>query len=114
MAKRLWIILGIALSAMMLPAVSQAACTLNGVIVRVTAYDDSYSTIAGYIYFRPTSLASYYYYVYTNDDEMINNAIASMNSGRTLTISGDVGTCPATPAAGGAGYLGLLRYFYNP
>lgn len=102
------------LSSMLLPGLSHATCILSGVVVRVTAYDDSYTTTGGYIYFRTSSLSPYYYYVASNDDDMVSNAIAYMNSGRTATISGNTTSCPSVPAAGGAAYLGTLNYMYNP
>jgi len=114
MARKFWIVLSLMLSSVMVPSLSHAVCTLSGVVVRVTSYDDAYTTIGGYIYFRTSSLASYYYYVSTNDDDMVSNAIAYMNSGRTATIQGNVATCPAVPAAGGAAFLGTLNYMYNP
>lgn len=113
MNKRFWIPVTLALASLS-PGIAQAICTLNGVVVRVTAYDDAYSATGGYIYFRTSSLASYYYYVVTNDDETISNAIAYMNSGRTATISGSTAACPAVPAAGGGAFLGTLNYIYNP
>ncbi len=102
------------LSLVALPGISNAACAITGVVVRVTSYDDAYSAIGGYIYFRTSSLASSYYYASSNDDETISNAIAYMNSGRTVTISGDVAACPAVPGAGGAASIGMVNYFYNP
>jgi hypothetical protein len=114
MVKKIWVAVSIASALVAMPSISSATCTLNGVVVRVTHYDDAYTTTGGYIYFRTTSLAPYYYYVVTNDDDMVSNAIAHMNSGRTMTIQGAVASCPAVPAAGGAGYLGTLNYMYNP
>lgn len=114
MARKHWIVLALMLSSVMAPSLSSAVCTLSGVVVRVTSYDDTYTTVGGYIYFRTSSLASYYYYVSTNDDDMVSNAIAYMNSGRTATIQGNAATCPAVPAAGGAAFLGTLNYMYNP
>jgi hypothetical protein len=114
MARKYWIVLSFILSSLMLPSLSNAACTLNGVVVRVTAYDDAYTTTGGYIYFRTSSLSPYYYYVLTNDDDMVSNAIAYMNSGRTATIQGNVASCPAVPVAGGSAYIGMLNYMYNP
>jgi hypothetical protein len=114
MVRKYWLILSFMLVAVMTPSLSNATCTISGVVVRVTAYDDLYSTLGSYIYFRTSSLSPYYYYVSTNDDEMTSNAIAYMNSGRTATIQGNIATCPAVPAAGGAASLGSLNYFYNP
>ncbi len=114
MLKKYLVVMSLMLSSVLLPSLSHAACTLSGVVVRVTAYDDAYTTLGGYIYFRTSSLSPYYYYVSTNDDDMVSNAIAYMDSGRTATIQGDTATCPAVPAAGGAAYLGLLNYIYNP
>jgi hypothetical protein len=114
MTKRIWAAVSMAAALVAMPSIAQATCTLTGVVVRVTHYDDSYSTTGGYIYFRTSSLAPYYYYVVTNDDDMLSNAIAHMNSGRTMTIQGAAAACPAVPAAGGAGYLGTLNYMYNP
>jgi len=106
--------LSFAVCSALVPSMSSATCTLTGVIVRVTGYADSYTATAGYIYFRTSSLSPYYYYVATNDDDMVINAIAYMNSGRSVTIQGDVSACPAVPAAGGAASLGTLNYIYNP
>ena len=106
--------LSFALYLALFPNMSHSACTLTGVIVRVTAYDSAYTATGGYIYFRTSSLASYYYYVATNDKDMVSNAIAYMNSGRSITIQGNATTCPAVPAAGGAASLGSLNYMYNP
>jgi hypothetical protein len=98
----------------LMAAQSSATCTLTGVIVRVTSYDNAYSAIGGYIYFRTSSLSPFYYYVQSSDDHMVSNAIAYMNSGRTVTIQGNIAACPAVPAAGGAAYLGVSNYIYNP
>ena len=114
MVKKIWAAVSIASALVATPSISQATCTLNGVIIRVTQYDDAYSTTGGYVYFRTSSLAPYYYYVVTSDDDMVSSAIAYMNAGRTMTIQGAVATCPAVPAAGGAAYLGTLNYMYNP
>ncbi|CAN5913490.1 hypothetical protein BH11PSE8_BH11PSE8_14880 [soil metagenome] len=114
MGKKLIAMLGMFLSLAALPAISNAACTITGVVVRVTSYDDAYSATGGYIYFRTSSLASSYYYVASNDDDTISNAIAYMNSGRTVAISGNVAACPAVPAAGGAASIGTVNYFYTP
>jgi hypothetical protein len=114
MARKYWLVLSFILSSVMVPSLSNATCTLNGVIVRVTAYDDAYTTTGGYIYFRTSSLSPYYYYVSTNDDDMVSNAIAYMDSGRTATISGNVAACPAVPVAGGAASIGVLNYIFNP
>ena len=112
--KKYWLIFGLMLAAIMAPSLSSAACGYSGVVVRVTGYDDSYTTTGGYIYFRTSSLSPYYYYVSTDDDEMVNNAVALMNSGRTVNITGNITSCPSVPVAGGAAYLGVLNYFYNP
>jgi hypothetical protein len=114
MKRKYWLILSFILAAVMTPSLSNATCTLNGVVIRVTAYDDLYTTIGGYIYFRTSSLSPYYYYVSTNDDDMVSNAIAYMNSGRTATFQGNVAACPAVPVAGGAAFIGALNYLYNP
>ena len=114
MRKSMGVLLGLVASLGALPSVSNATCTLTGQIVRVTAYSDAYSATAGYIYFRTSSLAAYYYYVSTPDDEMVGLAQGHMNGGRTVTIQGDVAACPAVPAAGGAAGIGLLNYMYNP
>ena len=114
MARKYWIVLSFILSSVMVPSLSNAVCTLTGVVVRVTAYEDAYATLGGYIYFRTSSLSPYYYSVSTNDDDMVSNAIAYMNSGRTATIQGNVTTCPAVPAAGGSASIGTLNYMYNP
>ena len=114
MARKYWIVLSLILTSVMEPSLSNAACNLNGVVVRVTSYDDAYTTVGGYIYFRTSSLSPYYYYVSTNDDDMVSNAIAYMNSGRTATISGNAAVCPAVPAAGGAASIGTLNYMFNP
>jgi hypothetical protein len=113
MFNRIWAAVSLAGALVAMPSIAQATCTLNGVIVRVTQYDDAYTTTGGYIYFRTSSLAPYYYYVVTNDDDMVSNAIAHMNSGRTVTIQGAVANCPAVPAAGGSAFLGTLNYIYN-
>lgn len=116
MARKYWIVLSFILASVMVPSLSNAAiCTLNGVVVRVTAYDDAFAA-ASFIYFRTSSLVPYYYYVSTTDDDMVSNAIAYMNSGRTATIQGNTGVvpCPAVPAAGGAASIGTLNYIYNP
>lgn len=112
MVRKYWIVLSFILSAVMVPSLSYAAtCTHTGVVVRVLAYDDTYSATSGYIYFRTSSLSPYYYFVSTTDDDMISNAIAYMDSGRTATIQGVVpGACPGVPAAGGAASIGTLNY----
>jgi hypothetical protein len=114
MERKYWLVLSFILSSVMVPSLSNAVCNLNGVIVRVTAYDDAYTTIGGYIYFRTSSLSPYYYYVSTNDDDMVSNAIAYMDSGRTANIQGNIAACPAVPAAGGSASIGALNYIYNP
>lgn len=114
MARKYWIVLSFMLSSFIVPILSHATCTLNGIVVRVTAYDDAYSSLSGYIYFRTSSLSPYYYYVTTSDDAMMSNAIAFMDSGRTATIQGNVTTCPTVPVAGGSANLGTLNYIYNP
>ena len=114
MSRKYWLVLSFLLAAVMAPSLSNATCNLNGVVVRVTAYDDAYTTTGGYIYFRTGSLAPYYYFVTTNDDDMVSNAIAFMDSGRTVNFQGNVATCPAVPAAGGAASIGSLNYIFNP
>ena len=114
MKRKFWLILSFILAAVMVPSLSNATCTLSGRVVRVTAYSDPYSATAGYIYFRTSSLASYYYSVSTTDDEMVTNAIAYMDTGREATIQGNIGVCPAVPVAGGSASIGALNYIYNP
>lgn len=114
MTRKHWIVLSFMLSSVMVPSLSNAICTLTGVIVRVTAYDDTFSATGGFIYFRTSSLAPYYYFVSTTDDDMVSNAIAYMDSGRTATIQGNIAACPAVPAAGGATGIGTLNYIFNP
>lgn len=115
MLKKYLIVSSLILSSALLPSLSNAACTQTGIVVRVTAYDDSYaSSTGGYIYLRTSSLASSYYYVSTDDDEMVSNAIAYMDSGRNVSINGNTATCPAVPAAGGSASLGALNWMYNP
>jgi len=114
MRKGMGVMLGLIASLGALPGVSNATPTLTGQIVRITAYADAYSATAGYIYFRPSSLAAYYYSVSTTDDEMVGLAQGHMNAGRTVTIQGDVAACPAVPGAGGAASIGALNYIYNP
>ncbi|CAN5205396.1 hypothetical protein BH11PSE9_BH11PSE9_00160 [soil metagenome] len=114
MGKKILAVIGMFLSLAALPAVSNAACAITGVVVRVTSYDDAYTTTGGYVYFRTSSLSPSYYYATSNDDDTISNAIAHMNSGRTITIGGDVAACPAVPAAGGAASIGTVSYMYNP
>lgn len=113
MSRRIFLVVGVLMS-LLVHGVSHAACNLNGIIVRVTAYDDSFSGSGGYIYFRPAALVPYYYFVVTNDDSMISNAIAFMNSQRYVSIQGNVASCPAVPAAGGAASLGALNYVSTP
>jgi hypothetical protein len=114
MARKYWLVLSFILAAVLAPSLSNATCNISGVVVRVTGYDDAYSTVGGYIYFRTSSLSPSYYYVSTNDDDMFSNAIAFMDSGRTINFQGNVAACPAAPAAGGAASIGTLNYFYNP
>jgi len=114
MVRKHLIVLSLILSSVMLPSLSNAVCTLTGVIIRVTAYDDAYSGLSAYIYFRTSSLSPYYYSVSTSDDDMASNAIAFMDSGRNATIQGNVAACPAVPAAGGTASIGTLNYIYNP
>lgn len=114
MNTRFWVIVGMVLSALMAPSVANAVCNRTGIIVRVTQYDDSYTTTGGYIYFRVSSLSPYYYYVRSDDDDSVSNAIQHMNTGRTVNISGNISSCPAVPAPGGGAYLGVLRYMFNP
>ena len=113
MLKKYLIVSSLILSSVLVPSLS-FACNLTGIVVRVTAYDDTYSATSGYIYFRTSSLSPYYYSVSTNDDDMISNAISFMDSGRTATIQGDIAACPAVPAAGGAATIGALNYIHNP
>ena len=114
MARRFCLMAGLLASLLVLPGVSNATCTINGLIVRVLAYDDAFSATGGFIYFRPSTLAPYYYFVSTNDDEMIGNAIDHMNSVRYVQIQGNVAGCPAVPAAGGSASLGSLNYISQP
>ena len=114
MLKKYLIVSSLILSSVLVPSLSIAVCTQTGVVVRVTAYDDSSTTVGGYIYFRTASLASSYYVVSTDDDDMISNAIAYMNSGRSESINGTATPCPAAPAAGGSANLGALNWMYNP
>jgi hypothetical protein len=114
MRKSMGLILGLVASLGALPGAANATCTLTGQIVRITAYADAYSATSGYIYFRTSSLAPYYYSVSTTDDEMVGLAQGHMDGGRTVTIQGDVAACPAVPAAGGAASIGALNYMYNP
>lgn len=111
MARKYWIVLSFMLFSAMVPSLS-AACNLDGVIVRVTSYDDAFAA-NNFIYFRTSSLAPYYYFVTTTDDDMVSNAIAYMNSGRTVTISGNA-ACPPVPAPNAAASIGALNYIYNP
>lgn len=114
MSRKFWIVFSVMLSALMAPTIASATCTVTGVIVRVTSYDDAYTATGGYIYFRTSSLSPYYYYVTSNDDDTISNAISYLHSGRTLTINGSVAACPAVPVAGGAAFIGTLNYMYGP
>ena len=115
MARKYWIVLSFILSSVMVPSLSHATCNLNGVVIRVTAFDDTYAFgSGGIIYFRPSSLAPYYYSVSTTDDEMISNAIAYMDSGRTATFQGNIVVCPIVPGAGGAAGIGTLNYILTP
>ena len=114
MLKKYLIVLSLILPSVLVPGLSNAACALTGIVVRVIAYDDSYTTSGGYIYFRTSSLSPYYYYASTDDDDMISNAIAYMDSGRNATIQGAIATCPAVPAAGSWASIGTLNFIYNP
>ena len=111
MLKKYLIVLSLLLSSMLVPGLSNAACALTGTVVQVLSYDDSYATSSGVIYFRTDPLAPYVYYTYTNDDDMISNAIAYMDGGRTVTIEGNAATCPAI-TVGGFGHIGALTYMW--
>ena len=114
MLKKYLIVSSLILSSVLVPSLSNAVCTLTGIVVRVVAYEDSFSPTGGFIYFRPSSMSPYYYSVSTNDDDMISNAISFMDSGRTAAIQGDIAACPAVPAAGGGAGIGALNYIHNP
>ena len=49
MARKYWLVLSFILTAVLAPSLSNASCTLSGVVVRVTNYDDAYSGTGGYI-----------------------------------------------------------------
>jgi len=114
MSRKYWLVFSFILAAILAPSLSNAVCNISGVVVRVTGYDDAFSAVGGYIYFRTSSLSPFYYFVSTNDDDMISNAIAFMDSGKTISFQGNIAACPAAPAAGGAASIGALNYFYNP
>ena len=98
---------------MLLPMAAQAVCTINGPIVRVLQYDDSYTSSGCYLYMRPGGpLASVYYYARSNDDNTCTNAAIAVTSAVDTTVSGDAATCPTT---GTGRYIGVVRYMLiNP
>ena len=112
MARKYWIVLSFMLFSAMVPSLSNA-CTLSGVIVRVTSYDDAFAA-NNFIYFRTSSLASFHYFVTTTDDDMVSNAIAYMDSGKTVTISGSAAVCPPVPPPAGLAGIGALNWMFNP
>lgn len=115
MSRKYCVALSVALFSLLTPGVSSAVCTLNGVIVRVLHYEDAFSAVtSGWIYFRTSSLAPYYYTAHSTDDDTISNAIAHMNSGRTVSIQGNIALCPAVPGAGSSVTIGRVNYIVNP
>lgn len=96
----------------LLPAAAQASCYINGPVVRVTQYDDSYSSYGCYIYMRSTATSSYYYYARSNDDNVCNTAATAATSGVDVGISGNASACPTT---GTGRSMGVTNYIIiNP
>ena len=97
-------------SMVMLPMAAQATCYLTGPIVRVTQYDDAYSSTGCYIYMKTSSLSSYYYYTNTSDDNICNSAVSAVASQVNTGVSGNASACPST-----TGYMGATNYLIiNP
>jgi hypothetical protein len=63
-------------------------CYRSGLVERVTAYDDSYST-SNYVYVRPYATASYYHYFRTTDDNIATNAAAAARRKTDVYLRGD-------------------------
>ena len=94
---------------MFLPLAAQAACYKNGPIVRVTQYDDAYTTTGCYIYMRTSALSNIFFYARSNDDNTCTNAVIATTSGVDAGLSADAATCPTS------GYMGVVRYLnINP
>jgi hypothetical protein len=100
-------IFALAASFVLLPIAAQASCYVNGPIVRVTQYDDSYTTTGCYIYMRNSALSSYYYYTRSNDDDTCSNAVVAATTGVDTYISGNASSCPTS---GTGRYMGIVNY----
>ena len=93
-----------------LPLSVQAVCTVTGKIISVRTYDDSFSSTGCHIYMRNSALASHYYYVASNDDDMCSNANNSQIS--EVRVSGNATACPTS---GQSRSMGRLRsIIHNP
>ena len=97
----------------LMPVAAQASCSVSGVIVRVTQYDDSYTSTGCYIYMRSNGpLTSYYHYTKTNDDNTCTNAAIAVTSSVDVRVNGSATSCPAS---GSSRYMGLVNYLIiNP
>jgi hypothetical protein len=105
-------ILALTAGILLLPMAAQATCTVNGPVVRVTTYDDSYTSTGCYIYMRTGALSSYYYYAYSYDDNMCTNAVIAATTGVDAYAQGNASSCPSS---GGSRGMGQLRYLIiNP
>ena len=107
------ILMALVLGFVFLPVAAQASCGKTGPIVRVTNYDDSYSSRACYIYMRSGGpLTSYYNYTRTNDDNICTTASIAATSGVDTTVRADASSCPTS---GTARFMGELSYLIiNP
>ena len=90
------------------PIAVQATCTVTGPIVRVTTYDDNYSSTGCYIYQRNSALATFYYSTITTDDDMCSNAVVAATTGVDVQMQGNAASCPTTGTARNAGTLNYL------
>jgi hypothetical protein len=98
---------------LLMPMAAQASCYINGPIVRVVQYDDSYTSIGCYIYMRSSGpLSSDYYYTRTNDDNICSSAVTAATTAADSSVLGNASSCPTT---GTGRYMGEVQYLIvNP
>jgi hypothetical protein len=89
------------------PAVAGAACTLKGVIVRITAAPDGGEHK---VYFRTSSLFGPQYTAASSDTKILIGATTALMSQMPVTMYGSAPTCP--PSGGSIG--GITRLNLNP
>jgi expansin (peptidoglycan-binding protein) len=107
------ILLVLFLGVLFFPVTAQASCSVNGPVVRVWAYDDSYTSTGCYIYMRSGGpLSSVYYYARSNDDNTCTNAAIAATSGVDTQMAGSSTACPTS---GTGRYMGVVQYLaINP